>query len=200
MYLAEIRMECVRNIAKQNRLIFSFSVYIFLYTLHIFTNTSFWLSLIALFFLNILTPADGYKMCVQSSSYILFIRFQEVTYKWAQQLSRYSDCYGPDDRGSIPGKRFFSIPQRLDPLWGPSSLLNERIWDSFLRRKATRAWSWPLNSIWCRGQQWRSYTSTSPYIFMSQCLITKHRGDFFSCTEVGGRADAALLLRRAHMF
>jgi hypothetical protein len=37
--------------------------------------------------------------------------------------------------------------------------------------KAAGAWSWPLNSIYCRGQEWWSYISTSPYVFMVWCLI-----------------------------
>jgi hypothetical protein len=36
-----------------------------------------------------------------------------------------------------------------------------------------RAWSWPLTSIQCRGDEWWNYTSTPPHAFMAQCLITQ---------------------------
>jgi hypothetical protein len=32
--------------------------------------------------------------------------------------------------------------------------------------KVTGAWSWPLTSIWYRGQEWWSYTSTPPCVFV----------------------------------
>jgi hypothetical protein len=37
---------------------------------------------------------------------------------------------------------------------------------SFPGGKAAGAWSWPLTSIQCRGQDRWSYTSTPPYVFM----------------------------------
>jgi hypothetical protein len=36
--------------------------------------------------------------------------------------------------------------------------------------KTAEAWSWPLTSIYCRGQEMWSYTSTPPYIFMAYCV------------------------------
>jgi hypothetical protein len=41
-----------------------------------------------------------------------------------------STGYGLDGRDSIPGrdKRFISTPQRPDRLWGPPSLLPQRLW------------------------------------------------------------------------
>jgi hypothetical protein len=33
--------------------------------------------------------------------------------------------------------------------------------------KEAGAWIWPLFTIWCRGQEWLSYISTLPYIFMA---------------------------------
>jgi hypothetical protein len=33
------------------------------------------------------------------------------------------------------------------------------------------AWSWPLTSIYRRGQEWWSYTSTLPYVLMTWCLF-----------------------------
>jgi hypothetical protein len=35
---------------------------------------------------------------------------------------------------------------------------------SFPRGKAVGAWSWPLTSMLCRGQEWWSYTSTPPCV------------------------------------
>jgi hypothetical protein len=35
------------------------------------------------------------------------------------------------------------------------------------KSKAAGAWSWPLTSMQCRGQEWWSYTSIPPYIFMA---------------------------------
>jgi hypothetical protein len=34
--------------------------------------------------------------------------------------------------------------------------------------------------IWCRGQEWWSYTSTPPYVFMTWCLLIKNRDNFIS--------------------
>jgi hypothetical protein len=39
--------------------------------------------------------------------------------------------------------------------------------------KASAAWSWPLTSVQCRGQEWWSYASTPPHDFMAWCLIKK---------------------------
>jgi hypothetical protein len=41
---------------------------------------------------------------------------------------------------------------------------------SFPGGKAAEAWSRPLTSIQCRAQEWCSYTSTAPYIFIAWCL------------------------------
>jgi hypothetical protein len=48
--------------------------------------------------------------------------------------------YGLDDWVSIPGrgKRFFSIPQRPDRLWGPPSLLSSAHQGLFRRRGSVR--------------------------------------------------------------
>jgi hypothetical protein len=50
---------------------------------------------------------------------------------------------------------------------------------SFPRDKASRAWSWPLVSIECRGQEWWIYTSTTPYVFMVWCLSNWTQGQLY---------------------
>jgi hypothetical protein len=42
--------------------------------------------------------------------------------------------------------------------------------------KAARAWSWPLPSCWCRGQENVIYTSTHPYAFMALVLNSLSTG------------------------
>jgi hypothetical protein len=63
--------------------------------------------------------------------------------------------FGLDGQGSLPGrsKKFFSTPQRPDQLWGPPSLLCNGYQGSFPEGKAAGAWSWPLASIYCQGQE-----------------------------------------------
>jgi hypothetical protein len=77
--------------------------------------------------------------------------------------------YGLDGRGSISGraKRFPFTPQHPDQFWSPPSLLPNEYRGLVLRWKAARAWSWPFTSIYCRGQDRWSYTSTLTYIFMA---------------------------------
>jgi hypothetical protein len=48
---------------------------------------------------------------------------------------------------------------------------------SFPGGKATGAWSWPLTSIYCRGQECVELYLHSQYIFMTWCLV-KHRDKF----------------------
>jgi hypothetical protein len=43
--------------------------------------------------------------------------------------------------------------------------------------KAAKAWSWPLTSLYCRGQELWSYSSTPPYVFMAWCLAN-NRNEF----------------------
>jgi hypothetical protein len=45
--------------------------------------------------------------------------------------------------------------------------------------KAAGPWSWPLTSIYFRGQEWWIYTSTPPYIFMARCLINSAREQLY---------------------
>jgi hypothetical protein len=79
-----------------------------------------------------------------------------------------------DGFGFIPGrlKRFLFVAQRPDRLWDPHSLLFSGYRILFPQEgKAARTWSWPLTSILYRGQEWRSYVSIPPPVFMAWCLI-----------------------------
>jgi hypothetical protein len=42
---------------------------------------------------------------------------------------------------------------------------------SFPKCKGAGTWSWPLTSVLCRSQEWWTYNSTLPYVFMAWCLI-----------------------------
>ena len=43
--------------------------------------------------------------------------------------------------------------------------------NSYLMGRAASAWSWPLTSIKCQGQEWCSYISTPPYMSLAWCFI-----------------------------
>jgi hypothetical protein len=64
---------------------------------------------------------------------------QKISMKWLARKALFVICflmlfvldYGLDGRCSIPGRKFFSTPQRLDVLdwlWGPPSLLSNEYW------------------------------------------------------------------------
>jgi len=57
--------------------------------------------------------------------------------------------------GSSPGRvwEFFSSPPSLDWVSGPPSLLSNGYQRLFPGNKAAGAWSWPLTSSYCRGQE-----------------------------------------------
>jgi hypothetical protein len=77
---------------------------------------------------------------------------------WMYHKSRHSavgiatGC-GLDDRGVgvrvLVGSRIFSSPRRPDRLWSPPNLLS----NGYPGGKAAEAWSWPLTSNYCRGQE-----------------------------------------------
>jgi hypothetical protein len=66
------------------------------------------------------------------SIYETIIIFLKITFNISVGIAT---GYGLDACGSIPGKdkKFFSISQRADPLWGPHSFLSDGYWGLFLR-------------------------------------------------------------------
>jgi hypothetical protein len=74
--------------------------------------------------------------------------------------------YGLDDRGigvRVPvGSRIFSFPQRPDRLWGPPSLLSNGYRGEVHHSPPISA---KVKKMWI-------YTSTAPYTFMAQWLIS----------------------------
>jgi hypothetical protein len=89
------------------------------------------------------------------------------------ELSPYDDGLGLDYRGSIPGrdKRCFLYSYNPDRLWGSPSLLTNRYRASYRGCEAAGAWSWPLTSMQCLGQQCWSYISIPTRVLMAWCLI-----------------------------
>jgi hypothetical protein len=88
--------------------------------------------------------------------------------------------YGLEGRASVPGwgKRFSLLHVvQTDSGVHPASYPMGK-GGSLPVCKAARAWSWPLTSIYCQGQEWWSYTSTSPYV----CRCSAYKLRFFSFT------------------
>jgi hypothetical protein len=80
-------------------------------------------------------------------------------------LSRYSDGYGLDGRGSNPGRgNIFLFYTTSTPALGPTQPPIHWCRKWFPRDKAAGAWSLPIASIWCWGQEWWSYTSTFSHV------------------------------------
>jgi hypothetical protein len=76
-------------------------------------------------------------------------------------------------RRSFPnrGRIFFVIPQRSDRVWAlPNPFYNWCQWP-FPGVKAAWASNLTMISISCRGEEWWSYTATSPFVFMTWCLL-----------------------------
>jgi hypothetical protein len=76
--------------------------------------------------------------------------------------------YEFDGRSSIPGRgKIFLFSTGCRPALGPpaSSPMGTG-------SKAAGAWSWPLTSIWCRGQEGWRYSSTPPYVFMAYIYLS----------------------------
>jgi hypothetical protein len=79
-------------------------------------------------------------------SIIKILNVNTILYESQDSSVGKATSYGLDDRGSIPGrvKRFFSISQNLDCLWGPPSLLSYKYWGLLPRVYAAGALIWPL--------------------------------------------------------
>jgi hypothetical protein len=84
--------------------------------------------------------------------------------------------YGLNDRGvRVPvslGSRIFSSPRRLDRLWGPPNLLSNGYGGSFpgVKQPVSETDHSPPTSAEIK-KMW-IYTTTSPYAFMAQYLIS----------------------------
>jgi hypothetical protein len=80
----------------------------------------------------------------------------------------------------MPGSaRFFSPPQRPDPLRGPPNLLSNGYRALFAGDYSSRGLKLTTHLISCLVQGRWSYTSTPPYIFMAYCLINWGQGLFY---------------------
>jgi hypothetical protein len=79
--------------------------------------------------------------------------------------------YELDDREvgvRVPvGSRIFSSPRCPDQLWGPPNLLSSGAWGLFSGGNVAGAWSWPLTSSYCWGQENVDLYIYSPYPFMA---------------------------------
>jgi hypothetical protein len=79
--------------------------------------------------------------------------------------------------------KIFSLSPASRPALEPTQPLSNGFRGLFLGGKAAGAWRWLLTSILCRGQEWRSYICTPPYVSMLWCLI-KHRDRFTFFTSM----------------
>jgi hypothetical protein len=65
---------------------------------------------------------------------------------------------------------------------------------SFPGGKAAEAWSWPLTSILCRGQEWWNCTSNPHHVFMPWCLIKYEQGKLYPTFTLYGWFSTGVLL------
>jgi hypothetical protein len=95
----------------------------------------------------------------------------ESCYLERAYLNRYSDglCAG-QQRQDFSFLHCFETGSRTHPA---SYRVGTRA--CFPRDKVAGAWSWQFHLCW--DQNWWSYTSTLPYVFLAWCLI-KHRDNF----------------------
>jgi hypothetical protein len=66
------------------------------------------------------------------------------------------------------------------------------------RGNVAEAWSCPLTSIQYRGQELWSYTSTPPYVFMTQCLIIPEQGPNYLLITVATRTKACTVFAHSN--
>jgi hypothetical protein len=90
-----------------------------------------------------------------------------------RQLSRYSNGLWTVEFIFPTGARDFSVLHRAKTGSGahPASHPIGTGGFSFYGGKTAGTWNWPLTSISWRRQEWWSYTSTPPNVFMVSCLI-----------------------------
>jgi hypothetical protein len=92
-------------------------------------------------------------------------------YNWRSRDSSVGIATGHalDGRGSIlvRGKRFSLIHSIQTSSGAHPASYPMGTGVSFPAGKAGGPWGWPLTSIWCRNQEWWSYTTTPPYVFMA---------------------------------
>jgi hypothetical protein len=86
--------------------------------------------------------------------------FMNMPLRWDSLVGIVGDC-GLDGQGFIPGRgKIFLFLTSNSGVYPSCPLDTEK---SFPGGKAARVWSW--------GQEWWSYISTPPYVFMAYCLI-----------------------------
>jgi hypothetical protein len=119
--------------------------------------------LVSLYGVLLLVSCPKPVLGVLSSRYITRGKYDIRWYRnvLGGRLSRYSYELQARQQGfdSRQVQEIFSPPQCLHRLWGPPRPYPMGIGGSFPGGNAAGAWSWPLTSIQCRGEEWWSYTS-----------------------------------------
>jgi hypothetical protein len=77
------------------------------------------------------------------------------------------------------GARFFSSICHPDWFWGPPSLLSNGYWGCFPGIKKPGSEDDHSSPTSAEAKKTWIYTSTPPYVFMEQCLISQTQGKFY---------------------